>query len=198
MARKKLTEAEKERRKHERKAERMNAAEAKAFGPLFAEMAPVHTAEDAYWHRRKVIAQGVEMIHQATGGPGIRALTAVQLQWIEAYARLALPAGAFDVLLVRARRTYSNYLDYGYGFWQEVLTGNKRLGSGFEKVDAPDTLAGFRWVEVGLQPPPDWVPPLTKAQFWDLFPYKDRDLDPEPDDGGLFERTILALTRGTP
>lgn len=53
MAKAKLTAAEKDRRKHERKAKSLNKAAQKNYGPLFAHLATKVMAEDAYWRWRQ-------------------------------------------------------------------------------------------------------------------------------------------------
>lgn len=191
MTRPRMTEAEKEQRKHQRKAARMNERERDAFGPLFAHLAPTHTAADAKRLHQFRVVEGVERLHVICG-PGAKALRAVQLAWIELYARRWC-GEQFPAVRAYFERVHRDQLGYGYTFWQGVLTGDRVVFS-WKRVDDPTTTTGWRCVEAEafqLNPPP-----LTKAQFWELFPYKVPELGPEPDDGGLFEHVMASLARG--
>jgi hypothetical protein len=195
MTRTKLSAAEKKARKHDRKAAALTAHAAKDFGPLFAHLAPTYTREDAYWHWRRSVALGVERLHTICGG-GQRALAAVQVRWIEHHARRWLGDESFGKLRDHAHRTYGDYLGYAYGFWCDVLTGGKRFPMGLTREPDPTTKLGFRVRPVDEQPPAEWVAPLTRDLFWAMFPYAEAAEGPEPDDGGLFERTIGRLADG--
>jgi hypothetical protein len=165
----------------------MTDAATKSYGPLFACLAPKFTRDDAYWHSRHNVARGVESLHQSIG-PGKRALSSVMMAFIEFHARRWC-GEHFDGLKAHAVKTYPDYLGYGYGFWQRVLTGEE-IVYGWQRVEnrKPGEPAVVPSATCRLDPAP-----LTRDQFFELFPYADAPLGPEPDDGGLFERTIGQL-----
>ncbi len=185
MPRTNLTTAEKERRKHERKAASLTAASAKDFGPLFAHMAPTFTPTDAYWQWRRNVAEGVERLHVICNG-GAKALRVVLTAWIEHHAR-PLCGEHFDELKVYAVRVFRDYHGHAYGFWERVLTGG-------------EVVYGWRPNPSGKGVVPERVcrldpAPMTVGEFRARFPFAEPPEGPEPDDGGLFERTIGRLGR---
>ena len=190
MSRRKLTEAEKLARKNERKAASLNAAAAKSYGPLFADMAPVYSAEDAYWHSRAVRSEMIEHLASGPAGPATRGLKAVELAWIEWNAR-PLVGEHFDGLAAHLRTTFKDTLGFGYGYWCKVLTGEE-VAYSWKRVVDPGLSLGFR-LEVAdscrLDPAP-----MTRAEFFQRFPY----VEPvgfgvgEPDGTDEFFASVMA------
>ena len=170
-----LTDAEKERRKHERKAAKMNAAEAKAYGPLFAEMAPTYTAEDAYrkWRLGKA---AVAELHFHYG------LEWIQLQAIERHA-VKLMGDVAKEIAAHIRRVYP-MPDYGPHMWSEVLTTKKRIVYRYKLLFDPARIRehnsdGRYLVDDGVW---EAEPVMTRDEFKAMFPAVARmgDVAPEP------------------
>jgi hypothetical protein len=180
----KLTEAQKQANKVERKRK---ALEDKAFkevggrGSLFAELAEVPTKEQAEWHMRSVRAQMVEHLHQGPAGKGVYGLKALELFSIECHARRLLGDDLFNKLNEYARRTFDNIVGFGYVFWAGVLSGESRIVFGWQKIEDATSSIGFRCVPSDTFPAAGWVPPMTKAEFYQLFPYQEQPLAPEPE-----------------
>lgn len=195
----KLTQAEKDRRKHERKAKAMNAAEAKAFGPLFAEMAPVHTADDAYWRNRFQKAHSVET-HTASDRAN-RGLMWIELTAIERFARSLFPAEVVEPAIEYCRKTYP-MPDYGRSVWSDFLEGRKRIAVKLHAEPDPAIPGRVKIVEDVVFPPVGWNDPVDHSDFERRFPTLDHSrgvrVDDEPDDGGLFERVLAMLAVGIP
>jgi hypothetical protein len=181
-----------DREKLERKAARKTAKD-RADAPLFAfaGLVPETTAADVAFRGQVNRSRGVELVHQACG-PGVKALAWVQLNAIERYAETVLSAEDFAGLVEYSRRTYASLHTYGYSFWQEVLTGGRRVVMGFRQVDDPTCKLGFRLVPTVELPRTGWVAPLTRDEFWARFPYREPELGPD-DPAGLFDQVMSAL-----
>lgn len=189
MARTKLTPEEKAARKLDRKAADMNGRAAREFGPLFAHLAPTYTRDDAYWHTRANYSRGAELVAQSCG-PAMTAMRMFQLNVIEQFARSVLGVEAFDKLAAHSRRTYRNQAGYGYSFWCGVLTERTEIAFAWERFDDATTSLGYRLKPSDSFPPVGYVPPLTRAEFFERFPYIEFQNSDEPDDGGLFARVM--------
>jgi hypothetical protein len=189
MSKARLTDDEKQRRKHERAAQRMNDRAAKQFGPLFSHLAPTYARDDAYWHWRANTSRGVELVHQACG-PGVKALATVYARWFEHAAIRYCGGEVAERLKAKAIQTFgSSYPNYAYGFWESVLTGQAVVIAWHRIEDAAAPL-GCRVVsdEYRLTDPP-----YTVQTFRAAFPVGACELGPEPDDGGLYEKVLSAF-----
>src|SRR5262249_19081782 len=171
MRRRKLTPAERERRRHGASAARKNAR-LRAGLPLFADQLPGHTADGEYWHWRRHKALAAERTAYASGCQPLDVLRRVA---IRTYAREATGEEAFAQLDAYCRRTYPP--GYWYGFWCRALTG-ERIELAFRRVEGrrpgQPAVACTDWYERRH---------LSRAAFYALFPFQ----DPEPaptEDGG--------------
>jgi hypothetical protein len=191
----KLTEAEKLRRKVERKRKALQASQlAEVGGPnsLFRDLAETVTTADAEWHIRRTAARTAE--HNANSPIGIKMLWAIRLWSIETEARRLLGGDWFERLAGYARSTFPDMLTYGYGFWRGVLTGEKRTVFAMERVDDPAAKGGVRVVETDSFPPAAWVPVMTRDEFHRRWPVADMPLGPEPAESvELFETVMAAI-----
>lgn len=182
MSKPKLTAAEKAARKVERKRAELQKKELAAVGgpeSLFANEAAEVTTGQAAWHLRRTKAEMVEHLHWGPAGKVSHALDVFKtVAGIEPEARRLLGDGWYAKLLHYCRRTFSP--GYWYGFWCGVLSGDKEVVFGFTKVDDPAAKLGFRMVPAEVFPPPGWVPAMTKAEFYERWPYKEPALGPEP------------------
>jgi hypothetical protein len=115
----KLSEDEKLRRKHERKAAAMNAAETKAYGPLFAEFAPVHTPDEAERNWRLTKAGVAEM---GFNHPFHRSYEWILVASIERFAVSLWGTIAAEVA-AGLRRTYRDHADIIRSTWSHILSG---------------------------------------------------------------------------
>ena len=194
-----LTEEVKLRRKHERKAIALNdRAIRKVGGPgsIFAELAETFTVEEAAWHQRRTRALMIVHLHTTPGSTLNKALKAIQLGSIESHARTLLGEETFLRLRDFSRHCYQDITGYGYGFWLEVLSGEKVVVFEWRRIPADNTL-GFSAVPVLSFPPEGWTPVISKAEFYARWPYAIPPDMEEPDDGGLFERVMAALNART-
>lgn len=193
MPLKKLTEAEKEQRKHQRSAGRKNAKVRKQI-PLFADQVEPATPEGEYWHWRSNKAG-----RPGTGGMGAPGDQAAKgLDWLQLHAieRLAFVLlGPVDAAKVAdyVRSTYP-MPDYGHHVWSELLTGRKRLTLFMRFEDDPALKGRRRLVEQVDWPPDGWMAPLTPEAFERLFPRR-WPVPPPVDDGGLAAKLELAIGR---
>lgn len=202
MPRVKLSPAEKERRKHQRKAAAMTAAAAKSYGPLFADLAPTYTREDAYWQWRRTKAVVAE---EGQIGACISAMVRFQLNCIETVAAHLLGRGTAKELAASLDKYPPSYRRE---YWRQMLAG---IGRHVLKLECrTDPERANQWnrdgryvVESSVWPPADYSPVLTAEEFDRRFPAWDRGelgtghIDyPEPDDGGLFERVMARLPVG--
>lgn len=198
--RRKLTDEEKAWRRHQRRADRENAkaiAESGMFAAVPGEVQEV-TADDMWRRWRANVALGVERIGHVGLVGLVRPLAVVLALHIEQYARQTIGSD-FDRVRAHALKTYgaSYWQEYAYGFWQELLTGGKEIVFSWRAECRPEWVNennkdGRRTFPDEVFPPRGWMPPLTREQFWELFPYRDPEPGPEPDDGGLFDR-VMAL-----
>jgi len=170
------------------------------YGPLFQELAEaevhVPTVEELKWQKRLAHAREFD----ATGGPTGVALTRQcnkGMEWIfvrhlaRELERLAGEVG--QLLAEHCMRTYP--LDYQRMMFEELMTTTRRMQVGPHRVPADNSL-GFR-IEYRHTWEPA-VPLMTAEEFGRRFPKLDhyggtKDAA-EPDDGGLFERTIKSLS----
>lgn len=200
MPRKPKLTPEEKRRKHERKAKALNAAEAKAHGPLFAHLAPTHTAEDAYWRHRFQKAGAAETFTMTDRAN--RGLAWIELAAIERFARTLFPAEVVEPAIEYVRKTYP-MPDYGRNVWGNFLAGQNRVAVVLHAE--PDPRPGMpnrvKVVEDVVFPPVGWAAHVSRDEFNRRFPRLDHargvPTDDEPDDGGLFDRVMAAL-KGAP
>lgn len=187
MPKSRLTDAEKQARQHQRKADRVNAKAKEEIGPLFADQAPQITATDAYWHWRRMVAIGVE--DRGVGGTtASEYLNLLRFQTIRRLAEQLVPEH-FAALDAHCMRVYPS-TDYWFGFWSEVLVGRKTVTYSWKFVPDPRVTMGWRkgerMVPDGTFPPEGWTPPITYEALAERFtppPY----LEPS-DDGGAWDR----------
>jgi hypothetical protein len=156
-------------------------AEAGIFAPIVRET----TARDELWRWRFNVARAAENIGSVGYDQAGRGLRWIELHHIERYARSVLPAEDFAKLQEYERRTY-RCVSYGYSFWAEVLSGEKRVDLGWTRIDDPTSSLGFRCVPTETIPAAGWQAPLTKAEFYARFPYERPEPEPH-DDGGTAE-----------
>jgi hypothetical protein len=199
LPRKKLTEAEKLRRKHQRKADALNAAAEKAHGPLFAHLAPKVDAANAYWKWRRDVARAAD--DHIGICPAWRGLQRIQLRAIERLARELIGPDA-DLIAERVRQRGP---EFWLGMWRGVLTGAETVVLAYRLEFDPARATEFnrdgrRVIHDRVFPPPGSTPLLTAERFDEMFPRLDARHGPdwveETDDGGLFERTIGSLKKG--
>lgn len=193
----KLTAEQKLANKVERKRK---ALEDKAFaavggrGSLFAELAEPVTADQAAWHMRQTRARMVEHLHSCPAGPAVFGLEALQLFAIEQTARRLLGDELFVKLNEYARRTFSNIVGYGYGFWCGVLSGEQQVTFGFTKIEDSTCKLGFRMFPTETFPPAGFVAPMTKAEFYAAFPFSKAEETAEPETADrLFDEVMRRL-----
>ena len=72
-----MTAEEKQARRHQRRADKVNAKAREIIGPLFAEQAPQTNAEAEFWRWRRNIADGVERCENTVG------VAAHGLKWLK-------------------------------------------------------------------------------------------------------------------
>lgn len=188
MPAKKLTEQE----KLARKAAKITAKDKAAAG-LFADYVEETTAAHVYWKGRFDKAARFNWYNPA--GAAETGMEWVRLHAIERLAVTLLGAAVAGEVIAYVRRTYP-MPDYGLFVWSELLTGLKSvtLRMRAEPNPTPETPHRVRMVVEHAFPPAGWAPPLTRDQFWALFPYKEPALGPD-DPTGLFDRTIGDLKR---
>ena len=191
MKRKKLSAEVKAARKLDRKAAAMSAHQVKQFGPLFAHMAPTYERDDAYWHTRRNVAEGIERIHQSIG-PGMKALRVVKTRFFENVALRVCGRESTERLVAKFQQTYgTSYPQYAYGCWEKVFTG-QAVTIALIRIEDPAAPLGCRVEEETYRLD---NPPYTVESFRAAFPYADYELLAEPDDGGLFDRVMAAMHR---
>lgn len=191
----KLSDAEKARRKIERKLKSLNERALKEVGgpgSIFAAEAKLHTMESAEWHQRRTVAESIERLHYTPAGPAVRGLKKIQLNAIEVAAAEMLGTETFVKLRDFQRRCYGDWLAYGYTFWADALTGEKVIVFAWHRIPADNTL-GFSAVPSDQFPTPDWVAPMTKAEFYARWPYTDPAEQEMPESVELFERFMHAM-----
>lgn len=212
MKRVKLTEEEKARRRHERKAEALNhraRAEAGMFADVPGEVV-LTTAEEVAEKRRRIEvakADGTEDGSVRYRHTWNRPLEELKLKAVERLAA-GLLGEWFPKLYAYAHKTYPKVFgclggkEYHRSFWRARLTTAERLdvefhGETYQGEPSQWNPSGvkFRLVVDLAFPPGGWVPPLTPEQFDAMFPTSEPELGPEPDDGGLFELVMAALTK---
>lgn len=170
MAKPKLTEDEKLQRQWERKAQKINAERVDEM-PLFAEQVDLVTTEEMrrLWLRQKSLAgQGVS---EFKGDKLLRQFALGRMRW---FAAKFIDAETLAKLEEYRVRTYPP--DHGYEFWQDVLTGGRKIVYACHGEPDPTKTFGFRYVEDAVWPPPGWTPPLTKEQFYEMWPYDKPEL----------------------
>lgn len=197
MNRARLTVEQKQANKIERKRKALEDHNFKAVGgrgSLFAELAETVTAEQAAWHMRQTRALMIEHLHACPAGHAVFGLEALRLFSIECHARRLIGDEWFAKLNEYARRTFSNIIGYGPGFWCGVLTGDGQTILGFQKFEDPTCKLGFRCEPTEVFPPVGYVLPMTKSEFYTLFPFVKREevLEPESADP-LFDEVMRKL-----
>lgn len=169
---KKISEAEKTRRKLQKKADWLNAralADVGGPGSLFASEAATFTLEDAAEHTRKTRVRMVAELHN--GPTYTKCLQLLQLLNIETYAADVLDAAEFSTLRDYCRSTFPDQSSYGYSFWKNVLTG-KRYGVGpYVKIEDAAVKCGFRFVQQQHLPGPAFVATMTVEEFHARWPF---------------------------
>lgn len=189
-----LSTEEKHRRKVARKQTALNEKALKDVGgkgSIYESLAEIYTPQQAEWYARSVRASMIEHLYQIGCMGASRAMKAVELYAIEHEARKMLGDEVFTKLREHCHRTYQDVLGYGYSFWADVLSGNKRIVLSWVRVPANNTL-GFTAVPELELPAADWKPLMTKAEFYERWPYK-TEPEVEHDDGGLFDRVMKDL-----
>lgn len=186
MAKKKLTEDEKIRRRAARKANAVNAKLRDDTGPLFEHEIPQEdftNATDEYWSARQQWASG----NKGTGAEDLLIVASrLDLFLVRCIARKHMSAADFATADENAHK-YGPILD----FWKNVITGRKKLTIGwnvtrhghrpcFSPQAAPVCCEhGCRYCESRILlyieqttmtptlhwPAPDWQSPLTPEQF---------------------------------
>lgn len=126
--RKKLTEAEKLRRKAERKAADMTARDLKSLGgpgSLFADLVRVWTPEEAARHQLLgKITDGYPFLMTDAGNYG---LVMIQVRHLERLAERHMGAEAVRNLRTYIERTYPD--SYWAMIWRDVLAGRRRIAT---------------------------------------------------------------------
>lgn len=182
-----------------KEAERINARQLASYGPLFQEVAssevrPVTAAELIERDRhaatlafdRTCDPLGLELLRQCNKG----------MEWVFLhYIARELERMAGDVGRTLADHCIHTYpLDYQRMIFAEIMTTTKRKEVGPYRVEAANSM-GFRIAYRHTWEPA--VPLMTRDEFDARFPrpdhWKGLADEPEPDDGGLFERTIGRL-----
>lgn len=179
MPRRKLTDAEKEARKHQRSADKRNAKTEEELG-MFAALEPQADARSEYWRWRFNVAKHFGQPH-TNADKGVLGLCWLELHAIERWARKTLGPVA-DKIAAHIRRVYP-CPDYSAGIWAEVVAG-KRLVFAVARVEnrqpGQPAVVDTDWYEHLT---------MTREAFWQLFPY-DRfkeKLDPAPFDSEPFD-----------
>lgn len=192
----KPTEAEKLQRKHDRKAAAMTAASKKSYGQLFEHMAPTFTRDDAYWHNRFQKARAAE--NHTIADKANRGLEMIRTRAIERFIVERYGDELAAKLIGYVRRTFPD--SHVAGMFGTILTGRWKCGLTKELKTDPARASQYnregRYIVESDHFPPPGVEAVTSEEFYRLFPlfsHSDGSSDPEPDDGGLFERTILRL-----
>lgn len=180
----KLSEAE----KWKRKAERKTAKDRKREG-LFADFVEETTAADLYHKHRIDKAVAVGRTNFLTH-PGWIGLKWIEIRAIESFAE-PIVGEMFSDLRQYIRSVYP-MPDYGRIVWKTLLTGRKNLEFCFRREATTANNLGFTLIPERVFPPVGFTP-ITDSEFETRFPSKfDHH---EPDDGGLFER-IIKLVKG--
>jgi hypothetical protein len=195
MPRTKLTPEQKERRQHERKAKWLNDREQKAYGPLFAHLAPVYTAEDGYWYwrRQKALAMERSDLDDPT-----HQMNRLIWQSAKRFAMRALGNEWGPKIIAYIERVYPE--DYRLRTLGELVCGKKKIALNYRLAFDPSRIKpmnpdGRYLIEEDVFPPEGWVSPVDPAEFNQRFPlqwYTKENLT-EPDDAGLFDRVMSIL-----
>ena len=170
-------------------ADRITAREKEAAG-LFAEYVEPTTAQDLYWKWRFQKAAAGE--HRGTlAYPANKGLYCIRLNAIERHAQALIGAETGARIAAHINATYP--LDYRDGIWERLLCKGEPVCYDYRwepAEDAPDRkLCAVKYVpDSPLVSKEEWDARFPKLDLWDGL--KDA---PEPDDGGLFDRTVGAL-----
>lgn len=183
-------------------AGRINARAVASFGPLFAHLAaeevrPV-TAAELILRDRLAAARSFDLDRGPTGVALLRQCNK-GIEWIHVH-HLAreLERLTGDLGRTFAACAIGTYpLDYLHHHFRRLMTTTEPKEIGPYRAEAPGTKLGFR-----IEYRHHWRPaaPLMTAEEFDrLYPepdhYRGAADEPEPDDGGLFARTVEALAR---
>lgn len=170
MRRPKLSEEEKQRRRHERSAARKNAKVEKEI-PLFAGLVEKATADTEFWHWRRNKGLAAENTGHRQGREILDELRICQC--IRPFVRSLVGDEMFEKLDAHCQRVFQ-HRSYGYTFWLAVLTG-KRIVFGYKRIPVDEEYmkrypmcGGIRVVEDGVYHHQH----MTKEEFYAKFPYK--------------------------
>jgi hypothetical protein len=185
---------------------RQTARAKRSYGALFQDLADVEvtapSVEEVKQRDRFAVARsfdefgpvGLALCDQANRG----------LQWLHVHAMFHEIGRRCGDNWYRALRAavlggFGNSLDYVPDRMRQIMTTTTPYVLAYFRVPAPGTLLGVKTVPAMTWAPP--VPLMTVAEFEARFKMPDhyRGLrapadDPEPDDGGLFDRMMTALT----
>lgn len=197
-----MTEAEKEQRKHDRKAKSMNAAALKLVGgpnSLFRDMAETYTRDDAYWHWRRAKA-GENNIYAGQVLAGFELLT---LTCIRRRAAELIGESWASQMWERCHRVYStNYMCH-YGDWRQMLCTTERIVLQLER--RTDPARANKWfpdgeyvAETVVWPIEGYQPVMTGDEFSAALPWfrsfkYAKLVESDDDPTGLFEQVMSKL-----
>lgn len=161
-----MTEEEKLARRHARKAEKINAKNRDAAGPLFADDIPTVTADDMrrLWFAN--VAGGVENMH-AQEFPQGRPMAKFQERRLRLLAASVLGEDLTAKLDAYRMRTYPGPgTEYGFQFWLGILTTTRQLVFEWEREEYdPPQQTAKRVSPKSVFPPPGYVPSFTREQL---------------------------------
>jgi hypothetical protein len=165
----KMTEAEKQARKHQRYADKQNA-KAREEAPLFADQVPQMTARDAYLKWRRNVARNVIHGEHHTGKAAL-GLRMVNALWLAGLAKRLLTREQFAVCLETVAKFRPDSDQYG-SWWFNLLTGREgayrlELRTSPEWVNKynPDGKRVFHVDHVKLDPAPYTTEQLMAALY---------------------------------
>lgn len=184
-----------------KEAERINARAVASYGPMFADLAAAEvkpvTAAELIARARLAAARSFDIDRGPTGVALLRQCNR-GLEWLHLH-HLAreLERLTGDLGRVFAAAAFDTYpLDYLHHTFRRLMTTTEPKDVGPYRVDAPgENSLGFRIAFRHHWRPA--APLMTAEEFDRLYPALDHyrgDVDAEePDDGGLFARTIGQL-----
>lgn len=167
-AQKRLTEEEKQQRRHQRKADQLNAR-ARAAAPLFADQVEQTSAEACrqLWLRK--VSEGVERL--CTNLVGNKLLDKILEAAIRNHVRQELGAEVYAKLDAYRWHVFPDDPAYGINFWRGVLSGTKRVELALRRVPDVERRPGQpAVVATDYWPPDGWRPTMTAAEFDAMFP----------------------------
>lgn len=192
-----LTPEERERRKHQRSADRKNA-KLSAEHPLFVDHLKAEgaftDAEKEYWHWRRNKANAAGVFEVA--GPAVEGLRWIDVQAAERIiGRIA--GSELDGIRAYARRTYPNPSTI-MCVYRGMVTRGQQMEFGYRVEERPELITrynptGMKLIPTGTFPGDGFVPPMTDAE-WDAM-FRTPEPAEAPDDGELVARYLAAFTR---